>query len=340
MIFGMSKFTNNDNGFQKKIITVGGGKGGVGKSIIAANLAAGLSLHGKRVIIVDADLGAANLHTILGIKSPPHGLKDFIFHGYPLRAILVDTGVENLKFISGAGDIPGISNIPHHVKWKLINHFKTLSTDYLVIDLAPGISHNIIDLFNITDNGILITTPEITSVLNTYSYVKAALYRRFMDAFKNNAEAREMIEIPGEPDNGFGIKGITGLKERLSTLNDSSRDMADNIIQRFRPRLILNRVRSSQDITISENIQLLIKKNLSVEIENLGYVVESESVMSSIENMKPFIIGDPQNKPSMCIQDIIYKLFNFTLKRGGTGDSLSPINHDYFEACSHESLEY
>ena len=285
-----------------EILTFGGGKGGIGKSVIAANMAIALSLSGKKVIIMDADLGAANLHAILGIKSPPLGLKDFIFNGYPLKALLMDSGVKNLKFISGAGDVPGISNIPYRVKLKLINNIKELKADYIVIDLAPGISYNTIDFFNITDNGIIITTPEVTSVMSIFSYMKGALHRRIINTFKSNEEVIEIIETTKSPYN------IIDLKDRLGKLNSSYAEMLDSMLNNFRPMLIVNRIRKSTDTVIGESIMKLVKKNLCIEIKNLGHVVESEAVKKSVEDMKPFFIKGPLDKASICIQEIISKL--------------------------------
>jgi len=291
---------NND--FHTEILTFGGGKGGIGKSVIAANMAIALALSGKKVIIMDADLGAANLHAILGIKSPPLGLKDFIFNGYPLKALLMDSGVKNLKFISGAGDVPGISNIPYRVKLKLINNIKELKADYIVIDLAPGISYNTIDFFNITDNGIIITTPEVTSVMSIFSYMKGAFHRRIMNLFKNNDDVIEIIKTTKGPYN------INEFKGRLSKLNSSYAEMLDSMLNNFRPMLIVNRLRKSTDTAIGESIMKFVKKNLCIEIKNLGHVVESEAVKKSVEYMKPFLIKTPQDKASLCINEIISKL--------------------------------
>lgn len=290
------------NDFHTEILTFGGGKGGIGKSVIAANMAIALALSGKKVIIMDADLGAANLHAILGIKSPPLGLKDFIFNGYPLKALLMDSGVKNLKFISGAGDVPGISNIPYRVKLKLINNIKELKADYIVIDLAPGISYNTIDIFNITDKGIIITTPEVTSVMSIYSYIKGALHRRIMNLFKNNDEVIEIIETTKGPYN------ITEIKDRLSKSSNSYAEMLNSVLNNFRPMLIVNRLRKSTDAVIGESIMKLVKKNLCTEIKNLGHVVESEAVKKSVEDMKPFFVKEPQDKASMCMQEIISRL--------------------------------
>ena len=94
------------------IITVGGGKGGIGKSIVCTNLALGLALSGQKVVLMDADYGASNLHALLGISNPQHGFQDFFTSNSPdPKDLLIDTGVSNLKFVSGAGDNPGSSNI-------------------------------------------------------------------------------------------------------------------------------------------------------------------------------------------------------------------------------------
>src|SRR3989338_3578184 len=284
------------------ILTFGGGKGGIGKSLIAANMAIGLAVSGRKVIIIDADLGAANLHAILGIKSPPLGLKDFIFNGYPLKALLMDSGVKNLKFISGAGDVPGISNISYRVKLKLINNIRELKADYIIIDLAPGISYNTIDFFNITDDGIIITTPEVTSIMSIYNYIKGALHRRIMNAFKNNDGVADAIEITKTPYN------ITDLKDRLGRLNSSYNEILDRVLDDFHPMLIVNRARKPADADIGESIKNLVKKNLCIEIKSLGHIAESEAVQKSVEDMKPFLIKVPQDKASLCINEIISKL--------------------------------
>jgi flagellar biosynthesis protein FlhG len=328
----MFKYNISDNGFHTEIIAVGGGKGGVGKSIIAANIAIGLAMEGERVIIVDADLGAANLHAILGIKSPPLGLKDFIFDGFPLKAVLIDTGVKNLKFISGAGDIPGISNLPFQVKQKLIHHIKTLPADYIVMDLAPGISYNAIDFFNITDSGILVTTPEVTSVINTYSYIKGTVYRRLINVFKNNPEIRELIEVSKYPNNRLGIHNLGNLRYRLGKFDTAYMDTMDNMVNNFHPKLIVNKVRRHGDINVAENIKLLVKKNLGIEVEVLGYVAESEIVKKSVANMKPFIISDPYDKASISVKEIVSRLSNLKFDMERSSESAFPLNSEYIEA--------
>ncbi len=102
---------------KKRIWAVGGGKGGVGKSLVATNLAVVLANLGSKVVAVDLDLGNANMHTYFGIRYPRNTLIDFI-NGkvQDLNEILLDTSIFNLKFISGAGGILGLANPGHTQK--------------------------------------------------------------------------------------------------------------------------------------------------------------------------------------------------------------------------------
>lgn len=301
----MSEQTITVNEGNPKILTIGGGKGGVGKSVIAANLAVALALDSNRVIIVDADLGAANLHAILGIRLLSFGLKDFIFNNYPLKDILVNTDVNNLRLISGAGDMPGISNIPYRIKQKLINQLKTLQTDYIIIDLAPGVNYNNIDLFNTADAGILITTTDVTSIMAIYTYIKMALHRRLLNTFKNNTRVKKTIET-----SFLNLRDISELKDKVSKIDDKYMEMINDAINIFYPKIIVNRIRNSKYSDTGESIVTLINKRLGVKIRNLGYVVESRAVEKSIKDMKPFIIGDPDDKASKCIREIVSQISN------------------------------
>jgi len=117
------------------IWAVGGGKGGVGKSVVSTILAFWLARNGKRTVLIDVDLGGANLHTLLGIKSPPRTLIDFINRKFgSLEEICIDTEAKNLCLISGSSEVLSLANPHFSQKVKLINHFSRLDADYVVID--------------------------------------------------------------------------------------------------------------------------------------------------------------------------------------------------------------
>src|SRR5204862_3174172 len=126
-----------------RIVAVGGGKGGVGKSLVAANLAVALADSGRRVVLVDADLGAANQHTLFGIDQSNSGIQQLLAHEVKhLDDVAIPTAVPNLRIVVGSGAVPGAANINHGQKQKLLRHIRGLDADLVVVDVGAGTSHN------------------------------------------------------------------------------------------------------------------------------------------------------------------------------------------------------
>src|SRR5688572_8500892 len=164
---------------ERRIWSVGGGKGGIGKSLLTASLGWQLALLGKRVVLVDADLGGANLHTCLGLQNPRHTLGDFIQRKVAkIEDIAVETGLPGLRLVSGASDFLSAANINYAQKVRVLNRIRALDVDVVLIDLGAGTSFNIIDFFLVSDLGLLTVVPEPTSVENGYRFIKSALYRK------------------------------------------------------------------------------------------------------------------------------------------------------------------
>lgn len=121
------------------IVSVGGGKGGVGKSMVTANLGAVLSQKGFRVGFIDADLGGANLHSFVGVKRPLSGLQDFLAgRSKSLEEVACKTAIPNTWLISGASDIMDLADPKFSQKQRIISHLKNMKADFIFIDLAAG----------------------------------------------------------------------------------------------------------------------------------------------------------------------------------------------------------
>ncbi len=165
----------------KIIFSVGGGKGGVGKSIFSVAFGTVLAGEGHNVALVDLDLGTANLHTYLGIIKKTPTIADFILKKTPsLKDILLETSRKNLRIISGAEFVPGMANPAHWMKLKIMRHIKALPADLIIIDLGAGVHFNTLDFFGVSDRGIVITAPEPGAVINAYSFIKGALFKSFI----------------------------------------------------------------------------------------------------------------------------------------------------------------
>jgi flagellar biosynthesis protein FlhG len=297
------------------IIAVGGGKGGIGKSVICTNLAAGMALSGQKVILMDTDFGASNLHALLGISNPDHGFQDFFNTEITdPRSLLIDTGISNLKFVSGAGDNPGSANIDSDKIRTIISFIKKLEADTILLDLGPGTNYNVIDFFNISTQGVVMTTPEMTSIMKTFSFIRSALFRRISLAFQEFPEIQKIVDH-SNPDDADMESYTTGLlRSKFAESFPDHVDQLNSIISEFTPGLVVNRVRNRKDLMAGENLLKLVKKFLEIQVTYLGYIIESDRVRDSIDDMIPFLIKDPQSKPSENLQQIIGALTNTDLQ--------------------------
>ena len=170
----------------KNIWAIGGGKGGVGKSFVAGNLGILLAQSGYKVILADLDLGGANLHTWLGVNSPPKSLSDFIGREIlNISKLLIPTEIPGLSLISGAKDGVEIANLKYTQKRRFLSALRNLDADYIVIDLGAGTSYNTVDFFLLADSQLMVVIPEPTSIENAYRFIKNSFFRHIFHNSKN-----------------------------------------------------------------------------------------------------------------------------------------------------------
>ena len=291
------------------IIAVGGGKGGIGKSVVCTNLAIGMALSGQKVVLIDTDFGASNLHALLGINNPAYGFQDFFNENFSNKqSLLIDTGIGNLKFVSGAGDNPGSANIDADKVNTVISFIKNLEADTVLLDLGPGTNFNVIDFFNISMQNVVLTTPEITSVMKTFSFIRSVLFRRISLAFQGYPEIQKLVDHSNPANVDIESYTTDLLRERFTEDFPDHLDELNTIVKNFKPGLVVNRVRSKKDLVTGDNLLKLVKKFLKLEATYLGYIIESDQVRDSVDEMVPFLIKDPQSTPSENLQQIIGSL--------------------------------
>ena len=167
---------NRAGNFQRpaaRVITVTSGKGGVGKSNVSVNLAVQFKQMGKRVVIFDADFGLANIEVMFG-AIPKNNLGDLIYQGKGIRDVIT-TGPMDIGFISGGSGIAGMSNLGREYINYLIQNLAELDTlaDVIIIDTGAGISDSVLEFLVASGEVLLVTTPEPTSITDSYSLLKA-----------------------------------------------------------------------------------------------------------------------------------------------------------------------
>lgn len=159
------------SGGQSRIIAISSGKGGVGKTNLAINLAIAYSRLGKKVVVMDADLGLANVNVVLGVI-PRYNLYHLIRQQKKMRDILLNTNY-GIQIVAGASGFSKIANLSDEERQGVIEELGELSSaDIIIIDTSAGVSSNVLSFVAAADDVIIVTTPEPTAITDAYGIVK------------------------------------------------------------------------------------------------------------------------------------------------------------------------
>lgn len=301
---------NNQSEKRKEIWAIGGGKGGVGKSLTTANLSICLALLGHKVVTIDLDLGGANLHTCLGAKIPQATLSDYL--GKKLSHfsdLLSPTPIDNLKIISGAHDDFGMANLKQAQKGKILYELDHLDSDFILLDLGAGTTFNTLDFFLSADRGIMTTLPEPTSIENTYRFIKSIYHRKLK-------LCEDLIDIHHLIDQAMNSKisdtsNPAEMIQKMSLEFPEKGQIIKREIEEFTPGLIINQVRSQNDIDIGFSMKYICRKYFGFNLDFLGYLEYDASVWQSVKKRKPLLTTFPNsnlvNNFDQIVQNLVGK---------------------------------
>lgn len=272
-----------------QIWAIGGGKGGVGKSTVSTLLAFWLARMGKETILMDADFGGANLHTLMGIKSPPRTLNDYISKRFDsLEEICIETEVENLRLICGAGDVLSMANPHLSQKTKILQNMSKLNADSVILDLGAGTSFNVLDFFLAAHRQIVVLVPQPISIQNAYAFVRNTVYRRLSRLASQQPHLQALIKASMDTENELRLKTI---RDFLQTVEEfQGEDVASELrdeIRMIKPEIITNMVNGPKDRNAGRVIQLVAEKYLTIHPVDLGGIVYDKQLNSVITEMMP-----------------------------------------------------
>ncbi len=277
-----------------RIWAIGGGKGGVGKSVIAANIAASIARGDQSVALVDADLGGANLHTLLGIPSPKVNLADFISRKVgSLGEVMTPTPIENVWLVSGAKALVEMANPNFGQKKKILRHLRSLEVDHVVLDLGAGTSFNVLDFFLSARKGVLVVVPEPTSIENAYHFLKATFFRKLKRA-EPRTQVKAAIE---EVMNGSARSKVKTPKDLISRVWSVDPDVGAALVAEassFRPALIVNRVDHPSHERLGEDMVTACRDYFGIRLQFLGSLPNDKLVARSVVEQKPATQHFPQ----------------------------------------------
>ncbi len=275
-----------------RILAIGGPKGGVGKSVFAANVAIYLASIGRRVLVVDADRGGANLHTLVGGPATPGpGTHETAVPGLKLVVTGFDEGLTGRRAPSSPRT--------------LFSELKARDADYAVVDLGSLTSRAAIDAFLAADATAFVTLPEPTALANSYRFLSRAFLRTLLVEPGHGEDRRTLI--------GFARKlgGAPAPLDLWRALEDDGDPLADRVrarMESFRPAVVLNQTRLRADLEVGDAMKTVIRRRFGLTIEYLGHIEHDDTVWSAVRARKLLLIESPGTKAAKNVEKIARRI--------------------------------
>lgn len=277
------------------IIPVAGGKGGVGKSFVTANLAVALAQRGHRTIAVDLDLGNSNLHSLLALENRYPGVGEYLRGTVKCSPdeLIVETSVPGLGFIPGDGRMPFMANITYPQKLTLLRLLRSLRARYILLDLSAGTSFNTLDLFQTGGSGILVTTPEHPSLMSTLTFVKNLVLRAIDQSLRRDVALKEKLGDMYKQSVRDPVFTVERFRRDLARVDPAAAEKIEAICGSIRPRFVYNMVHTLADTKIFANIDHTLSEVLSIECDHIGLIPYDPSIHTFLKRPGIFLRESP-----------------------------------------------
>ena len=292
-----------------KLWSIGGGKGGIGKSLVTLGLGVALARLGKTVILIDGDLGGANLHTLMGVRYPNVTMEHFLTKKVSrLEDTIIETSVEGIGLICGADDLMGAANPTFSQKIRLLQQIEELPAQYVLFDQGAGTSFNTLDFFNFSGGKIALFTSQTTSLQNAYGFIKSALYRKLSRDFAKDDEVLQLLYQGGETEVGNNFNSMQDLLDHVEDANPAKHGRLTQALWDFHLFLVVNMVKNNADLKAPEIIRSVCRDFLNIQPDIMGQVPFDPGVEAAISQMVPFPLHQKKSKAMVGLEQIALKL--------------------------------
>lgn len=280
------------------IVSIASGKGGVGKSVIAVNLAVLLAKAGRQVVLIDLDVGGADSHILFGQLQPSRTLTDFLNRSVErLDEIAQPLPLyPGLRLVPGTGDTLATANMPYSKKKRLIRHCRDIEADVIVADIGAGTNYHALDFFLMADRHLAVATPDPTSVLDLYRFIKLAAIRRVLSAFL----ARDAMAEALSNRDFCSVEEVLDVAGRT---DEAGRAIAEAALRSFTPALVLNRVSGRSRVNVMQ-LRKLLKEYVGGDLTLLGEIPEDHAMERAVRGFLPVVDGEPSAPSSQALRRI------------------------------------
>jgi len=324
-----------------RIIPIASGKGGVGKSLVSANLAVAFAQAGQRVVLADLDLGASNLHLVLGHQAPLMGIGTFLNNTKSnFSDVIAETDVRGLRFIPGDNEIPGTANLKASQRRALVSNLFNLKgeTDILILDLGAGTHQSILDFFLLSGRGIVVSAPMVTAVLNAYVFLKNIVFRLMFNCCGKDSPASAYIEKIRKDGAGHQKLYIPKMLPEIKKIDPNSYEKFTGYLKHLHPRLIMNMVDDPKNADVAKKIRRSCEEYLDLRIEHMGNIYRDAIQDTALASRLPITLYKPQS----ILSQAIYRIADKILQSAEDGYTLDQkqIENSFQEAEAEAEIDF
>jgi flagellar biosynthesis protein FlhG len=310
----------------RMIWTVGAGKGGVGTSFLTASMGISLARQGYSVIVVDTHFGSPGLHTFLGVKKTGEYMSDLQDSQAMEQLALIPTSQPGLSLMSCTGDFLGAADPSIAEKERINRLIFSLDADYVLVDTGSGTSIGVLDVFNLSDIGIVVVTPDPAAIQRAYAFIKCSLYRRIQQKFGSNPSVATAIERIQQPDPAAKPSSILEFYDLLCTTDPEITERIAALVDEYRPLIIINMASSEEEQRVGEIIQTACKRFLNVDIRFCGLILQDQAMRQATHCMALPDIELESYVAARQIHEAVLRLMNSSAGEKGQGlDTLAAI---------------
>ena len=287
-----------------------------------------MAKRGKRVVLADLDVGGADAHILFGMLNPPRTLTDFIDRRVArLDEVLQPISAHPfLQLLPGTGDTLATANLPYAKKKRLIRHFAQLQADVIVVDIGAGTSYHALDFFLMADHYVTVATPDPTSVLDLYRFIKLAAIRRVLSAFLSRDAVSETLS---ERD----FSSIDEVIQAVGETDPNASEVASRTLQGFQPHLIVNRVSGKSRVNVL-HLKKLLQEYVGGDLTTLGEIPDDPAVTRAVRSFLPVVECEPTAPASLALNQAADALLSSMAHRVETPVEPAPVA----EQASHSPI--
>ena len=287
----------------RRVIVVGGGRGGVGKTLLAVNLGVYFAQLGRDVVVCDADPFGSNLHAVLGLDSPPLVSATAVEEG---TAELVPSTVPGLKILPTAYDPITATPVRTTRSAAFMKQLVDLDVDYAIVNLGASSAAVALDIFLQADVGIAVTAPEPLAIETTYRFCRSLYLRTLRRALMKERFKLRLVEkvISSLPP----LAPPPQIVAEIKRYDDGVAAIAAHEMGRITPRLVLGQTRLKSDLDLGPAMSMVAERFLGIPLDYLGHIEHDDAVWLTVRRRQPLLIDSPTSKSARNIERVARRI--------------------------------